>query len=248
MDDTEFRELFLSRTFWLLEQTDKNFAIYLNALPKSSDRPADRLPRTAELQAYCDVLLLETARWREEMKNRIAMTFGVDMLQFEKKRALAGAHRPSRADFLEVEPKVTVEAKCSYLLRLLAVSIPDYGYDSRMICVLQDLRMAVGLPPRVYLYQVETQLAEEIKRGALEEQQSLEAQNTASGTLRRNVMVGMGAAAGAVALGITAGFAAPVMIPLFASLMGFSAGAAALTSTTSAALFGVVFGAGGAGK
>jgi hypothetical protein len=98
-----------------------------------------------------------------------------------------------------------------------------------------------------YVRDVERNMAEQIKKGYLSEQQDLNAQSTVHGKLKKRLLIGLGAVTGAVALGVTAGFAAPVVIPFFGSLLGLSAGAAFLSGTTATAIFVVVFGAGGAG-
>lgn len=74
---------------------------------------------------------------------------------------------------------------------------------------------------------------------------NLNAQHSTNVTTRRSLLVGVGALIGGLALGVTAGMAAPVLVPFIAGLAGATASSSLILGVTSAA--GVLFGAGGAG-
>jgi hypothetical protein len=193
----------------------------------------------AELEEFSDICGAANVVWQKEMRIRIEMTFGRRRVELE-------TQMPNRQLSRSQCKHLSAEKKCALLIRILSVSIPDYGYDARMAVILDELRSTLDLSKEVYLREVERHLSEQIRLGYMNEQQNLGAQSTSRNAIKKRLLIGFGAITGGVAVGVTAGLAAPIVLPFFAGLLGIS-GAAFLTGMTATTIFAVVFGAGGAG-
>lgn len=208
----------------------------------SDDSLADyHMAVNAELAACANACLEVHSSWQKEIIDRMELVFG----QSVKLEEAATSPRLPRTAWSAYE--CTGEEKSSLLLRLLVLSIPEYGYDARMCHVLGELHRFMGMDRDTFIRTVESQLGAQIRGGYLEEQQNIDAQRTKSNQMKKRLLMGVGALLGGVAVGVTAGMAAPAVIPLLAPLMGISAGTSFLAGSTGATIFAVLFGAGGAG-
>ncbi len=225
------------------------------------------------LEAFVDDCYLSTGKWQQRMQACIEEAFGTTRSKVEARlaawrddavrrqapppakgigrRGTPCGTRITRKALQECLPPLERSEKCTLLRGLLVASLPECGLDARVSAILNELIDLLSLDIGAYREDVEQTLVEAIRRGAMQDHSNLAAQNkkTALATnVRRNLLVGLGVLAGGVAVGVSAGFAVPVVMPFLASLAGLSAGVAFLTTTSSAAILGVIFGAGGAGK
>lgn len=188
-----------------------------------------------ERAAYRGKIAELNTKWRKELFKRIDIAFGVESEKMIKRDGEMDLTSDAKGD----------EKICNFFIKLLAISLPEYGYDSRMAKVMDKLRTAVGgrIDLSSYSKMVENQLSQQLKESYLKEQQDLDAQKDNEKTsMRKKMIAGIGAVAGGLALGLTAGMAAPIVLPVFATLLG----AAFLTGVTATTLFVAVFGVGGA--
>lgn len=209
-------------------------------LPESQSPSAAKRtpsPQQMDLADFLKVCLASTGEWRTEYTRRIEHAFGIQ-------RELIQADGAIRM----LSPSLSCcgvgeEERCGPLLKLLAISVPDYGFDARAAALMDAVRLRSGLSRQDYIKYVELNLAEQLKKGYLsEKEQDLQAQSSAMGEWKKKSLIGLGVVAGGVALAVTAGMAAPVVLPVFATLFG----AAYLAGATATTLFIAVFGVGGA--
>lgn len=236
---------FLFRVVQLLN--DMRGSYHLNAelyraTNASDDSLADyHMAVNAELIACANACLEVHHSWHKEILDRVELVFGRPV---KIEEAITSPRLP-RKTWSAYE--CTEEEKASLLLRLLVLSIPEYGYDARMCHVLDELHRVMGMDRGTFIRAVESQLGAQIRGGYLDEQQNIGAQRTRHNQLKKRLLMGVGALLGGVAVGVTAGMAAPAVIPLLAPLIGISAGTTFLVGSTGATIFAVLFGAGGAG-
>lgn len=147
------------------------------------------------------------------------------------------------------------QAVFDILIKVLAASLVGHGYDARMSALLDTIIRQWLDDHHVVMDQIESSLIQQITQtcgidgeddvGGATTQKHMEAQHLSATTSKRNMLVGVGAVVGGVALGMSAGFAVPVLMPMIAALFGATSSASAVIGISS--LFGVLFGAGGAG-
>lgn len=233
-ESTEFTDLFLLRVFRLVEESRR----YLSPRPPEDvwDSSGEESIQS-DFEIFLDVYHDAHMKWEKEIILRIEQVFGTTRNKLEEKHG-----REKRLSRMH-SPRADENSKCEIMFRLFAITIPDFGYDSRITAIMDVLRFIMEIPRERYIKEVERHMAEQIKKGYLKEKQDLEAQSSKQGKLKKKLLIGIGAVTGAVALSLTAGLAAPVVLPVFASLVG----AAFLTSATATTIFVVVFGVGGAG-
>ena len=240
------------------QQLNDTFLLQVRVLLAESDRiyterciidlkEYGRLGFSSEQIGNLDQTLLTNAkkcretheRWREEIEKRINFAFQVQKPDFWTDKAVSINKWATCTG--------TVEKKSQLFLKLLAISIPEFGYDARMAFLMDQLWRTIRLDRHTFARKVESLLVEEINKGHLAAQQVLNVQESTNTTMKKRMIIGLSAVVGAIMVGATAGMAAPVALPLFGSLLGIGAGAAFMSGATGTALFVVLFGAGGAG-
>jgi hypothetical protein len=186
--------------------------------------------------------------WSAEVKGRLVRAFALSEGDMS---ALVRAVDANAEECLRVFRNALVAEPKSLLLELmakvLAVSLPGRGYDSRMRALLLDMRRRLRLGQDDFIQSVEWSVLHELRKSALQGQQELEAQQSKERTRRRWVFTGIGAVAGGLAVGLTAGLAAPFVFPALASAVGLTSLAAFFATTGGIATMSVLFGAAGAG-
>lgn len=200
-----------------------------NVIEEAKGTQIETKVESSGIGLFINACLENTTKWQSEVGERIESAFEISLSDCN----------------VDIEPNCnqSTKHKCSFLFQIVAISIPDYGFDARTARVLDELCITLKIPKEEYMKRVESQLAEQLKKGYLREQQDLNAQSTAGDRLKKKIMVGFGAVAGGLALAVTAGMAAPVVLSICATLLG-AAYVAGVTATT---LFIVIFGLGGAG-
>ena len=190
---------------------------------------------TKRFVSFVEIYKAEMSHWIAEIKKRISLVF-------------LDEQGPDEKPGQETMVKLDQELLYTTLAQLLAISLPELGYDARMSFLMEIICNYVGLDRKEYLVRVEERLKSEIEKSVLEEQKNLESQKTKKAEKKKKWMLGIGLVAGGLLVGATAGMAAPVVLPAFASLLGLSAAATALiTGATGVAMFTLLFGAAGAG-
>lgn len=234
----DFDDALFLKTIGVLEQSKRYYREPEHGPRDESQRRSviDEMDKKKkDLLSFREQCVECTDKWQNEVRKRLEQAFGRNTTRLDASKC-----QPLSPTFRHSIDKKT---KSDSLLKMLAVSIPDYGYDARMAFIMDEVRFRTGLTNEEYIKFVEIDLAKQLKQGYMSEQQNLEAQSTTKSRLKKKMLVGLGVVGGALALGITAGLAAPVVLPVFASMLG----AAYLTGATATTLFIVVFGAGGAG-
>lgn len=211
---------------------------------------AERLEpeEAAQLAAFYFKYLDDFEAWSAEVRGRLVQAFELSEDDFG---ALARAVDANAEECLRVFKNALVAEPKTLLLelmaRLLAVSLPERGYDARMRAILLDMRRRLRISQDEFVRSVEWGVLHALRKSALQGQQELEAQRSTGRTARRWIYTGIGAVAGGLAVGLTAGLAAPFVFPALASAVGLTGLAAFFATAGGIATMTVLFGAAGAG-
>lgn len=186
--------------------------------------------------------------WSGEVKLRIERAFEISETDMAAVTKAVDANpdeclRVFRTSLL-AEPKSLI---IELLVKLLALSLPERGYDSRMRAVLLAIRRRLKLGQDEFIQKVEWTVLHELRKSTLQGEQELEAQSSKSRTTRKWIFTSIGAVAGGLAVGLTAGLAAPFVFPALASAVGLTSLATFFATTGGIATMSILFGAAGAG-
>lgn len=134
------------------------------------------------------------------------------------------------------------------MINWLAVCLVEHGHDGRMESLMVAICRTLGIRSDRLQREISEGIIFKLERGSNESGEESSSSSHQERNKKKWLMTGVGAAVGGTLMAVTAGLAAPIVLPSLALFLGMSAGTAAiLGGATAAALTGVLFGAAGAG-